>query len=45
MRFISVVLHGRILSYLLEVNIFFLEIIKDIREGLQSQEIACRDIL
>ena len=43
--FISVVLQGGTPSYLLEVNIFFLETIKNVREGLQSQKIACRDIL
>jgi hypothetical protein len=44
-RFISVALHGGIPSYLLEVNIFLLEIIKNVREGLQSQKIARRNIL
>jgi hypothetical protein len=43
--FISVVLRGETLSYLLKVNIFLLEIIKNVREGLQSQKIACCDIL
>jgi len=43
--FISVILHGGTRSYLLEVNILLLEIIKNVREGLQSQKITCRDIL
>ena len=45
MQFISIVLHEETLLYLLKVNIFLLEIIKNICEGLQSQKIACRDKL
>ena len=43
--FISIVLHEETLSYLLKVNIFLLEIIKNVHEGLQSQKIACHEIL
>jgi hypothetical protein len=43
--FISVIPHGGTPSYLLGVNILLLEVIKNVCEGLQSQKIACRDIL
>ena len=43
--FISVIPHGGTPLYLLGVNILLLEVIKNICEGLQSQKIACCNIL
>ena len=33
------------LSCLLEVNIFLLQVIENIRDSLQPQKVACRDVL